>query len=277
MKVTFWGTRGSIAAAGPETERFGGNTACVQVLGADGSCLVLDAGTGIRALGEALPSGVRRIDVLLTHLHMDHIQGLGFFGPLFRPELEVHIWGPPSATLDLRARLSRYLSPPLFPIRLRDMGARLELHNTPEEAMQIGCFEVRADLVVHPGPTVGYRISDGGTIAYLPDHEPALGVGNFPDEATWTSGFDLARDVDLLIHDAQYFAAERAERIGWGHSSSAEVASFASLVGARQLACFHHDPAHDDETVERLVREVAAAAGDGLQVVGAREGMTVEI
>ncbi|HXG26875.1 MAG TPA: MBL fold metallo-hydrolase [Candidatus Binatia bacterium] len=277
MRVTFWGTRGSIAAAGPATQGYGGNTACVQVQADDGTCVVLDAGTGIRALGLAIAPEARRVDVFLSHLHMDHIQGLGFFTPLFRSDIEAHLWGPPSATLDLRGRLSRYLSPPLFPVRLRDLGSRVELHNAPDEPTLIGSLEVTSDAVIHPGPTVGYRITgDGRSMAYLPDHEPALGLTAFPGRPEWTSGSDLARGVDLLIHDAQYFPGERKERVGWGHSSTAEAASFARLVGARHLAVFHHDPAHDDPTLDALVAEVAAAAPD-IAVTGAREGDTIEV
>ncbi|MGH9002901.1 MAG: MBL fold metallo-hydrolase, partial [Acidimicrobiia bacterium] len=128
MKLTVWGTRGSLPSPRPGTARYGGNTSCVQLEMADGSAVVLDAGTGIRRLGASVRPDAGRVDVLLTHLHMDHIQGLGFFKPLDQPGQEVHIWGPPSTTLDLRARLSRYLSPPLFPVRLRDLPCRLTLH-----------------------------------------------------------------------------------------------------------------------------------------------------
>jgi phosphoribosyl 1,2-cyclic phosphodiesterase len=277
VRVTFWGTRGSIASAGAATQGYGGNTACVQVVGRDGTCLILDAGTGIRPLGVAMPPDVARVDILLSHLHMDHIQGLGFFGPLFRPGLEVHIWGPPSATLDLRARLSRYLSPPLFPVRLRDLASNVELHNAPEAPISIGGFEVRSATIIHPGSTIGYRIrGDGVSMAYLPDHEPALGASGYAESPEWTSGHDLAAGVDLLVHDAQYFPGEREARIGWGHSSSIEAGRFAGLVGAKRLACFHHDPAHDDATLDRLVAEAAGAAL-GVEVSGAREGATIEL
>src|SRR4249920_2264053 len=129
MNVTLWGTRGSLATPGAETARYGGNTSCVGVIGDEGTVLVLDAGTGIRGLGKTIDASVRRVDILLTHLHMDHIQGLGFFAPLFRPDFEVHIWGPGSATADLRARLTRYMSPPLFPVRLPELPCGLHLHD----------------------------------------------------------------------------------------------------------------------------------------------------
>ena len=277
MQVTYWGTRGSIASAGHATQRYGGNTASVQVTGRDGTVVILDAGTGIREIADALPPTLRRVDIFLSHLHMDHIQGVGFFAPMFQPSLEVHLWGPPSATLDLRSRLTRYLSPPLFPIRLRDLSSHVELHNAPDLPIRIGGLRITAAPVIHPGPTLGYRIAENGSsIAYLPDHEPALGNTAFPGERDWTSGLELAQGVDHLIHDSQYFPAERKTRIGWGHSSTVETARFAELAGVRRLDCFHHDPAHDDETIDRLVAEVAAAA-PGIDVRGASEGTTIEL
>jgi len=261
LKVELWGTRGSLASPGADTVRYGGNTSCVEVRGDDGSLLVLDAGTGIRCLGASVEPGLRRIDLLITHLHMDHIQGLGFFSPLFRPDLEVHIWGPPSTTLDLRARLSRYLSPPLFPVRLRDLPSRVTVHDTPSGRFAIGRFELEAALVCHPGPTVGYRISDAaGSLAYLPDHEPALGVRDFPQEPEWTSGFDLARGVDVLIHDTQYTAGEYHEHVGWGHSSLDQAVAFAGAAGVGRLVTFHHDPDHSDAKLDAMLATVQPAS-----------------
>ena len=277
MDVIFWGTRGSIASAGAATQRYGGNTAAVQVTGRDGTVLVFDAGTGIREIAGSLSPTLRRIDIFLSHLHMDHIQGLGFFAPMFVQSLDVHLWGPPSATLDLRRRLTRYLSPPLFPVRLRDLSSHVGLHNAPDRPVRIGGLEVTAAEVIHPGPTVGYRVRENGaSLAYIPDHEPALGNASFPDGAAWTSGHELAKGVDLLIHDAQYFPEERASRVGWGHCSTIEAAAFARQAAAKRLACFHHDPAHDDPTLDRLVADVAAAAPD-IEVTGASEGQTISL
>ena len=142
MRVTLFGTRGSVPAPGPDTTHYGGNTPSVEVRGDDGTVLVLDAGTGIRRLGAQLPPDLARIDVLLTHLHMDHIQGLGFFGPLYRPDIEVHIWGPASSTLPLEVRLARYLSPPLFPVHLRDLPS-ITCHEVPRPVFEIGPFHIR--------------------------------------------------------------------------------------------------------------------------------------
>jgi phosphoribosyl 1,2-cyclic phosphodiesterase len=270
--VRLWGTRGSLASSGPDTVGYGGNTASVEIVGADGAILALDAGTGIRRLGAEIDPAVERVDILLTHLHMDHIQGLGFFAPFFRRSGEIHVWGPASATLELRTRLTRYLSPPLFPVRIRDLDARVVLHDAPDQPAKIGGFEVVAQHVVHPGPTVGYRISaDGASVAYLPDHEPALGAARFPEGPRWTSGFDLASGVDLLIHDGQYADDERSSRIGWGHSSVTEGVAFGELAKAHRLVLFHHDPSHSDAMLDELTARARADATT-IEVIAGREG-----
>jgi phosphoribosyl 1,2-cyclic phosphodiesterase len=278
VKVRVWGTRGSLAAPGPETVRYGGNTSCVEVRAVDDAVVVLDAGTGIARLGATVGPEVARVDILLTHLHMDHLQGLGFFAPLFRPGLEVHLWGPASTTLDLRARLSRYLSPPLFPVRLRDLPCRLSLHDVPFGPFELPGLAAMSDLVCHPGPTVGYRLTDGRvSMAYLPDHEIGLGACRFPAEPRWTSGYDLAHGVDLLIHDAQYSPTEYTAHVGWGHSSIADAIAFAVAAKVRRLLVFHHDPSRDDEAIERLVREARASLPHSVEVAPAAEGVTFEL
>jgi len=279
MKLTFWGTRGSLPSPGPENARYGGNTACVEVRGADGAMLVLDAGTGIRRLSASLPDGLTRVDLLLTHLHMDHIQGLGFFAPLYQPGLEVHIWGPPSATHDLGTRLTRYyLSRPLFPVRLRDLPCQLTLHDVPSDEFEIAGFRITAALVCHPGPTVGYRISENGaTVTYLPDQELALGAREFCPDAEWTSGYALAEGADLLIHDAQYTDEEYPERIGWGHSTFNHTLAFAAATDVKRLVTFHHDPAHSDQMLDRFVEQARRSSALPFLLVGGEEGATFQI
>jgi phosphoribosyl 1,2-cyclic phosphodiesterase len=274
VNVRIWGSRGSIANAGPQTVRYGGNTACIEVTDGE-TVIVLDAGTGLRPLGKALAARSGPVHVLLTHLHMDHIQGLGFFAPLFQEGREIHIWGPPSTTLDLSRRLTRYLSPPLFPVRIVEVESRVAFYDVGSVSWPIGEFEVSARGIIHPGATVGYRISrNGRSIAYLPDHEPAL--GGMSAGAEWTSGSDLARDVDLLVHDGQYGDEEYQAKVGWGHSSVEDAARFADLAGAQRLMLFHHDPDHDDEQVDELLDVARSTRREGA-VVAASEGQVVEI
>lgn len=280
MQVTLWGTRGSLATPGPDTARYGGNTSCVAVRGREGTVVVLDAGTGIRCMAATIDASVRRVDVLLTHLHMDHIQGLGFFAPLYRPDVEVHIWGPASIQLSLQTRLMRYLSPPLFPIGLRELPCELHLHEVPCGEVDIGEFRVATALVCHPGPTVGYRISEapGKVLTYLPDHEPALGARAFPSlPRAWTSGGVLAEGSDLLIHDSQYTTQEYSSHIGWGHSSVRQMLDFGTLVEVKHLVPFHHDPGHSDADLDRLMAEAIDDARPAYRVTPGQEGMAFEV
>ncbi len=275
MIVKLWGTRGSLACSGPEVERYGGNTSCVEVRDHDGSLLILDAGTGIRRLGVSVDKQFKRIDILLTHLHLDHILGLGFFNPLFDPDVEVHIYGPAKSEQELHKLITNYLSPPLFPVLLRDLPSEVHLHAMPSGEVQIGKFRVISDLIIHPGLTVGYRIiSPDAKIAYLPDHEPALGVKDFPSEIEWTSGYNLVNGVDLLIHDAQYTPEEYEEHIGWGHSSILHAFAFASLAKVKTLVAFHHDPGHDDDILDEMFNKAMQSTKLDFQVDLAKEGKT---
>jgi phosphoribosyl 1,2-cyclic phosphodiesterase len=258
----------------------GGNTSCVEVCLEDGTVFILDAGTGIRGLGmELMRRGVRRVQLLLTHLHLDHLEGLRFFDPLWDPRVAVEVWGPPSPVMSLRERIARSFSPPLFPIDVADVPAKLTFHDIPREEWTLDGARLAADLVLHPGPTVGIRIeADGVSVAYLPDHEPAF-VGSVRDRSRdWISGSAVAEEVDVLVHDAQYFADEYEQRIGWGHSSVDDAVAFSQAVGARQLMLFHHEPLHADATLEELELLACELAGpDQDAPVLAREGMVVRV
>jgi phosphoribosyl 1,2-cyclic phosphodiesterase len=258
MRARFWGSRGSLATPGAGTVRVGGNTSCVEVRPADGSLVILDSGTGIRALGASLDGAApRRIDILLSHLHLDHLEGLGFFAPLWNPGTELHIWGPPSPTRPLAERISQYLSPPLFPVRLVDVPASVELHDAPDASWMLGSSRVIARPIVHPGPTVGYRIEDAGrSLAYLTDHEPALATDLGIAHPECVSGYEVAASADVLIHDCQYTEDEYSSRAGFGHSSTEHVAEFARLAGVKRLLLFHHDPNHTDGQLEALYARV---------------------
>jgi phosphoribosyl 1,2-cyclic phosphodiesterase len=280
MRLTIWGCRGSVPTPGPDTVRYGGNTSCVEVSLDNGTNLVLDAGTGIRRLGfDLLDRGARRVHLLLTHLHLDHLEGLRFFAPLWDERVTLDIWGPPSPLLTLRERISRSFSPPLFPIDLREVPARVTFHDVPRQPWTVDGARLLADLVVHPGPTVGFRIETvTSSFAYLPDHEPALAGTIAARSRDWISGAAIADDVDILLHDAQYFEDEYEERIGWGHSSVSDAVAFARAVGARRLVLFHHEPRHTDASLERLeARARSLVGGNEDWPALAREGMVVEL
>jgi phosphoribosyl 1,2-cyclic phosphodiesterase len=279
MLARVWGCRGSVAAPGADTVKYGGNTSCVEVRLASGHALVLDAGTGMRSLGVAMQEDLPvELHVMLTHLHLDHLQGLGFFRPLFAPGLDIHIWGPASPVQRLAERIAMYLSPPLFPVRLEDVPSRLTFHDAPEEPVTIGSATIRAAMVTHQGPTVGYRIEEHGrTLVYLPDHEPSLGADLATVPAAWMSGHDIAHGADVLLHDGQYRDHEYGAHIGWGHSSIGDAMEFANKADVDKLVLFHHDPYHTDDELEALLAE-ARVNRPGMEdrVCLAYEGMTIE-
>lgn len=259
MRIHLRGVRGSIPTADPYTVRYGGNTSCAEIT-EDGWRLVLDAGSGMRYCDTKEKPENRRIDIFLTHLHLDHIIGLGFFDPLFDPEMEVHIWGPASSRHPLRARLTRYLSPPLFPVLIRNLPCRLSLHEIGDSEFDIGPFRIRSSYVIHPGPTVGFRIQGrNSTFTYIPDHEPALGRKGLSPDHRWISGFDLAKGADLLLHDAQYTGEEYRSKTGWGHSAMEDAMRFASLAGVKHLLLAHHDPDHSDNQLDAIFSELQKA------------------
>jgi phosphoribosyl 1,2-cyclic phosphodiesterase len=272
MIATIWGCRGSLPTPGAATLGYGGNTSCVEVRLDDGSTLVLDAGTGIRELGLRLANRPRApINILLTHLHLDHVAGLPFFAPLWDASSELHIWAP-FARADLAEALARYMSPPLFPVSISDVPASVTFHDLPERTWRLGSAHVSSERVRHVGPTVGYRIEDAArSLAYLPDHEP-YSVGE-PDDLDGLSGRGLARDASILIHDAQYLETEYPARTGWGHSSVAHAVAFAGAARAKRLVLFHHDPLHSDDDLTALEARAAELWQGVRRPELAREGM----
>src|SRR5262245_11081736 len=279
LALRIWGCRGSVPAPGPDTVTPGGNTSCIEVLVEDKTALVLDAGTGIRALGlDLVRRGTRHIRIFLTHLHLDHLEGLRFFSPIWDEEVTIEVWGPRSPVLGLRERILRSFSPPLFPLDFRDVPARVTFHDLPAEAWREKGISLVSDLVLHPGPTLGFRLeTERSSVVYLPDHEPAL-AGIEGRTADWISGGGLAAGADLVLHDAQYLDEEYDAKIGWGHSSVDHAVAFCHAVDAHRLVLFHHEPERSDRELEQLLdRACELTRGRRLAPMLAREGMVLEL
>jgi ribonuclease BN (tRNA processing enzyme) len=214
----------------------------------------------------------------LTHLHLDHLQGLAFFLPFWSDDVELHIWGPSSPNFSLAERVASYVSPPLFPVHLSDVPSRPVFHDVPDEPWMIGGAQVAGYPVVHQGPTLGFRVTaDDRTLAYIPDHEPSLGVDLRHLEPDWMSGYRVAEGADVLLHDAQYSGEEYATHTGWGHSSIDHAVSFARAAQVERLLMFHHDPSHTDTELESLRDEAQSLWAGPRPPLLAAEGMTLRL
>ena len=274
--ITFHGVRGSTPCHGDDVARYGGNTSCVSVDVPGHQPIMLDLGTGARYFGVAWPADVPFDGIcLLSHLHWDHVQGLPFFGPVLRPGSQLALHGPvqeDGATLE--QMVERMWSPPLFPIRIADLSGDVSYHEHGDEDFLIGEVEVMSRLIPHLGNTLGFRLSwGGGTVAYLSDHQqPGIDVYEATDNVR-----ELCRDVDLLIHDAQYTRPEFEQKSYWGHCTIEYAVWLALECDVRTLALYHHDPLHDDDQLDRIVVEANQRAGGRLTVIGAREGLTLHL
>jgi phosphoribosyl 1,2-cyclic phosphodiesterase len=291
--LKFWGVRGSIPVPGPTTARYGGNTSCIEVR-ADGEIIVLDAGSGIRLLGMELEQefGARpiKLTLLITHAHWDHIQGFPFFLPAYNDKNEVHILGYEQADTGLREILKGQMATPFFPVKLYDLPGKIDIRKLKTMNFPIGKVQVRAKLMNHPGVCVGYRLlTSSGSIAYLPDAEPydsfvlhsakshLLSPEQIHKRAVKERSelVEFLRGCDILILDAQYTDEEYKEHREWGHGSLSAVVALALDAEAHRLVLFHHDPNHDDATIDAMVAnawEMVAKSGKSLEVEAACEG-----
>jgi phosphoribosyl 1,2-cyclic phosphodiesterase len=294
MRLRFWGTRGSIAAPGPGTNRFGGNTSCIELTTGAGARLILDCGTGARMLGNEMianANGAISASILLTHTHWDHIQGFPFFAPLFAPGNHFDVYGPEGCHLSLHDVLSGQMEHHYFPVELDQLAARITYKDLVEGNHQIAGLKIAAQRMNHPSPTLGYRIeAPGATVCYLSDHEPY-------SENVWREGAEpgrfesildpgdrrhaeYMRGADVLVHEAQYTPEEYPAKRHWGHSTFAYVVELAAVAGVRRLFLTHHDPSHDDAVVaeiEQRARRLARDLKSNLEVSCAYEGCEVEI
>ena len=294
LTTRFWGTRGSIAAPGPSTTLYGGNTACVELRSGQ-SILIFDAGTGIRELGLALAQEFRgralTIHLFISHTHWDHIQGFPFFVPAYSPGTTLHIYGSTGRGQSLKGVLSGQMQSDYFPVSLGDLVSSIHVHEYRGEPFRIGDTTVSATYLNHPGMTLGYRVERAGkSVVYATDHEPyrtTLEAGSREAEAGKQFGRVLddafvgfVKDADLYIGEAQYTDLEYPSKVGWGHSSLSATVEVALQGGVKALALFHHDPMHSDDVVtgmEVLAKELIAERSVSLWCFAAREGQTVDI
>ena len=279
MRITFHGVRGSTPCHGPDTVRYGGNTACVAIEVDGEEPILLDLGTGLRYFGKSWwesRGSAFRGTALVTHLHWDHVMGLPFFIPLISTKSHLCVYGPrqqDGASDSFEAAVRRVVQPPTFPVTIDDFPGTLEMHDTGDEGFTVGNVRVMARFVPHIGPTLGYRIEHAGrSVAYISDHQQPLD-GSF---SVAPSVRELAEGVDLLIHDAQYTAAEFAQKATWGHCTQDYAVAVAASCGAKKLAMFHHDPERTDDELDRFAACMRGTT-DVFEVFAAREGLVVEL
>jgi len=290
LTVRFWGVRGSLPTPGQDTVIYGGNTSCLEIR-ADDRLIIVDLGTGVRSLGDwliknDLPKfGKIKAEVFITHTHWDHIMGLPMFTPIYRPETELSITGPVSLeNEDMRAVIENQLSHKYWPVRAGELSAKIEYNQLNE-----GTFDLRDGLTVttkflsHPIFCLGYRFNyKNKSIATVYDHEPFRNL--FTDGDCAKEGETAAeeenekirqfiKDVDIVIHDAQYTKDEYLAHIGWGHCSYEHAIKNAAAMNVKQLVLFHHEPTRSDAKLDEIGKNFAGSIDP--KIIIAREGMVI--
>jgi len=283
MKIKFWGVRGSIAAPGKDTVRYGGNTLCTEISSGD-TQIILDAGTGIRALGNDLmkrfgPNGIRRANLFLSHTHWDHIQGFPFFVPAYIPGNSIHIFAAEKVDTSLEQTLAGQMLYQYFPISLKQLGADIRFHDLKEGqtveilggSLSLPYFEVKNVKLNHPFPGVfAYRISDiqTGALVYATDTEHYDCLDH--------RLVKLAEGADVLIYDSQYTPKEYETKLSWGHSTGQKGVETAKAAHVKRLVLYHHDPTHTDDDIDNILSICQKMAGKDLEVIAAAEGLELD-
>jgi phosphoribosyl 1,2-cyclic phosphodiesterase len=295
--IRFWGVRGSVPVPGRGTVRYGGNTSCIEVR-AEGEIVILDCGTGIRALGDELIREFQELplnlSLLISHSHWDHVQGFPFFQPAYEKRNHIRVYGFEGGREGLAGIFSGQMESPYFPIGLGQLPGHVLFEELKQMEFNVGKIAVQATFANHPGVCAGYRLQAAGhSIVYVPDHEPfhrklCLAPGHKPparDAEAFARAEDekfvnFIRGADILILDAQYDADEYRAHAGWGHSSVDDAVDLALRGEVQQLHLFHHDPSHNDEKIDALLdqaRQMAAHRGSSLQIEAAREGAVLAL
>jgi phosphoribosyl 1,2-cyclic phosphodiesterase len=289
LKLTFYGTRGSIPVPGPSTMRYGGNTACLEIKSEEGDWIVFDAGTGIRTLSESLNlSKSHNIHIFISHPHWDHISGFPFFAPAFIPGNKITIYGPGTFEKTLEEIIRGQMTYSYFPVRTEELQADIKFRELKEESFMLGNFKIETTMLNHPVTCLGYKIFYKDTIfIYLGDNEPYYNVYNDNDNDI----NDIARDMnrrlsqfikgaDILVTDSQYIPSEYESHKGWGHSTTHDSVNIAINAGIKKLFFFHHDPQRTDNQLDFIVnhyREKMKEKGYNLEIYAAMEKETYDM
>lgn len=252
MIIRCWGSRGSIPVSGKQYLHYGGNTTCLEVRTKNDDILIVDAGSGIRELGNALLSEKRHeYTLLLTHAHWDHIMGFPFFKPVYSHNTSINIWGCPFAQVSLKEMLSRIMTPPNFPVNFDAISARISYHDTCSDSYRLGSMTITPIALSHPNQGSGYKFTeDGKCFVFLTDnelgfrHEGGLGYQDY---------LNFSRDADLLVHDAEYTEEEYGKTRGWGHSIYQDALKLALDANVKKLGLFHHNQERFDDAVDAIV------------------------
>ncbi len=287
MQVRFWGTRGSLPKPGPNTLRYGGNTSCVEVGTADGTLVIIDCGSGLHGLGQALvlqDNPIRKGYILISHTHWDHIQGIPFFAPFFDPDAEWDIYAPKGIGQSLHDTLAGQMQYAYFPVTLDQMAATIRFHELIEGSFQIGNVVVRTAYLNHPALTLGFRLeTDGASFVYASDHEPfsrELASGKGKIQGQDRKHCDFLAGADLVIHDGQFLSDEYENKIGWGHSTVEYAAAVCRSAGVGRLVLTHHDPLRTDQAIDQILACARAdnrLLGAALDISAAAEGKTIDL
>ena len=291
MIIKFWGTRGSLPVPGPDTVRYGGNTTCISVQTNDGQLLVLDAGTGIRPLGEQLSRHPPvRCTLFISHTHWDHIHGLPFFSPLFSTENRIEIYGAPDpvSKKSIRSLLANQMEYPHFPVRINELSAQIEYRDLEQgKSIQVGSATVSTVQMHHTAMTHGFKVEDGGrSLFFTSDHEPYRnyyppGDEQYDEYQRIVDGQNaklrrMIQGVDLLIADSQYTTEEYPSHRGWGHSTHDHSVGLALDVGARSLFMTHHEITRRDDELDQTLEQLRRQHADTeLEIQMASEGLEV--
>ena len=273
MKIKFWGTRGSIPVSGKEYKKYGGGTACVELRTGDDEIIIIDAGTGMRKLGDRLLNEDRHLyHILFTHAHWDHLMGLPFFKPIYLDKTKIQTYGCPVSQGSLKKMVSRILEPPNFPVKFEDVQADFTFHKECDRSFEIGSVTVTPIMLSHPNQGLGYRFSENGRqLVFLTDNELKY---RHPGGLNYEDYLEFARGADMLIHDAMYTEEEYRHTKTWGHTTFTTALKLALEAGVKTFVLFHHNPERSDGHLDRTVdecRRIIREAGSNLECFAARE------